>query len=100
MAFRNSVPTSDSVPPLHINPQLDDITLLRSRHSQFIRRMSRMWLNATSEDGGIKGSAISPVSRAAGGAETVEGGVSRKALETLSKVSLIVVMAARNLHQF
>ncbi len=83
-----------------MNPQLDDITLLRSRHSQFVRRMSRMWLNASSEDGGIIESAISPVSRAAGGAQTVEGGVSRKALETLSKVSLIAVTAARNLHQF
>ncbi len=54
--------------------------------------MSRMWLNATSEEGGIEGNATSPISRAAGGAEAVEGEVSRKALATLSKVSLIVVM--------
>ncbi len=59
-----------------------------------------MWLNATSEEGGIKGSATSPSRRAAGGAEIVEGRVARKALETLSKVSLILIMVARTYISF
>ncbi len=51
-----------------------------------------MWLNATSEEGGIEGNA--------GGAEAVEGRVSRKALETLSKVSIIVTMVAQTYNSF